>query len=46
MYARAGQPKPVTGVTGFWNFIPLVGFIIWVIKVQGALNRRWETASA
>ena len=46
MYARAGQPKPVSGVTGFWTFIPLVGFIIWIIKVQGALNRRWETASA
>lgn len=44
MYARAGQAKPVSGVTGFWTFIPLVGFIIWIIKVQGALNRRWETA--
>jgi len=46
MYVRAGQPKPVSGVTGFWTFIPLVGFIIWIIKVQGALNRRWETATA
>jgi hypothetical protein len=36
--------KPVSGVTGFWNLIPLVGFIIWVVKVQGALNRRWESA--
>jgi hypothetical protein len=42
MYAGAGQPKPVRGVTGFWNLIPLVGFIIWIVKVQGALNRAWE----
>jgi len=42
MYARAGMEKPVRGVTGWWNFIPLIGFIIWIIKVQGALNRRWE----
>ena len=44
MYARAGMEKPVSGVTGFWNLIPLIGFIIWVVKVQGALNRRWEGA--
>ena len=46
MYARAGQPKPVRGVTGFWTFIPLVGLIIWLIKVQGALNQKWESAAA
>jgi hypothetical protein len=46
MFAKAGQPKPVSGVTGFWNLIPLIGFFIWVIKVQGALNTRWETPGA
>jgi hypothetical protein len=44
MYAKAGLEKPVSGVTGFWNLIPLVGFFIWIFKVQGALNRRWEGA--
>ena len=39
LYAAEGQDKPVRGVTGFWNLIPLVGFIIWVVKVQGAINR-------
>jgi Domain of unknown function (DUF4234) len=42
MYASADQPKPVRGVTGLWNLIPLIGFIIWTVKVQGALNRAWE----
>lgn len=46
MYAKAGVEKPVTGVTGFWNLIPLVGFFIWVIKVQNALNARWEATGA
>jgi hypothetical protein len=46
MYARAGQPKPVTGLTGFWNFIPLVGAIVWIVKVQGGLNRRWEAGAS
>ena len=46
MYAKAGKEKPVRGVTGFWNLIPIIGWIIWTIKVQGALNERWETAGA
>ena len=44
MYQAAGHSKPVSGVTGFWNLIPLIGFIIWIVKVQGALNRVWEGA--
>ncbi len=43
IYAKAGREKPVSGVTGFWNLIPLVGFIIWVVKVQGAMNRLYES---
>ena len=42
IYEKAGQEKPVRGVTGLWNLIPLVGFIIWVVKVQGAMNRLYE----
>ena len=42
MYQAGGQPKPVSGATGFWNLIPLIGWIIWIVKVQGALNRAWE----
>jgi hypothetical protein len=42
IYAKLGREKPVSGVTGFWNFIPLIGFIIWVVKVQGAMNRVYE----
>jgi hypothetical protein len=42
IYSRMGREKPVTGVTGFWNLIPLIGWIIWVVKVQGAMNRLYE----
>jgi hypothetical protein len=42
MYAQAGKSKPVRGVTGFWNLIPIIGGFIWIFKVQGALNRAWE----
>jgi uncharacterized membrane protein len=43
MYERAGQERAVSAITGLWNLIPLVGSIIWVVKVQGALNRYWES---
>ena len=46
LYSREGQHPPVSGVTGFWMLIPLVGWIIWVIKVQGALNHFWESKGA
>jgi hypothetical protein len=42
IYQKMGREKPVRGVTGFWNLIPLIGFIIWVVKVQGAMNRLYE----
>jgi apolipoprotein N-acyltransferase len=41
MYSEDGQSPPVTGLTGLWALIPLVGSLVWVAKVQGALNRYW-----
>ena len=46
LYGREGQEKPVSGKTGLWILLPLAGFIIWVVKVQGALNRFWESKGA
>src|SRR5215212_7369690 len=42
IYEKMGREKPVRGVTGFWVLIPIVGFFIWVFKVQGAMNRIYE----
>jgi hypothetical protein len=39
------QP-PVTGITGLWLLLPLVGAFVWFIKVQGALNRFWIAKGA
>jgi hypothetical protein len=49
MYAKEGKPRPVTGWTGLWLFpfgIFLIPIIVWFVKVQGALNRFWETKHA
>lgn len=43
MYRRDGRSAPMTGWTGLWILLPLIGFIVWTVKVQGALNRYWTS---
>jgi hypothetical protein len=46
MYEAAGQEKPVSGITGLWILLPIVGTFIWLAKTQNALNSYWEAAGA
>jgi hypothetical protein len=49
LYARRGQPKPVSGWTGLWIFpgaLILVGPIIWFVKTNNALNEYWRSLGA
>jgi uncharacterized BrkB/YihY/UPF0761 family membrane protein len=49
MYAQDERDRPVTGWTGLWLFpfgILIVPAIVWFVKVQGALNRYWESKAA
>src|SRR6266511_124223 len=41
-----GQKSPVRGITGLWFLLPLIGSIVWFVKVQGALNRYWQSKGA
>jgi hypothetical protein len=38
--------SPVRGITGLWFLLPLIGAFVWFVKVQGALNRYWESKGA
>jgi hypothetical protein len=46
MDEREGRMPPVTGWTGLW-LVPfgifVVPAVVWFVKVQGALNRHWES---
>jgi hypothetical protein len=46
MYKLDGREPPFTGWTGLWFLLPLFGWIVWFVKVQGALNRYWEAKAA
>jgi Domain of unknown function (DUF4234) len=41
-----GEDSPVRGIHGLWFLLPIIGWIIWFVKVQGALNRYWESKGA
>jgi len=45
-YRREGKEPPVSALAGLWNLIPLVGFFIYVYKVQNALNEYWAPKGA
>jgi hypothetical protein len=46
MYRGDGRIAPMTGWTGLWIILPIVGWFVWMVKVQRALNRYWESKGA
>jgi hypothetical protein len=46
MYRGDGRRAPMTGWTGLWILLPLVGWFVWTVKTQGALNRYWTSKPA
>ena len=46
MYRSDGQQAPFSGWTGLWLLLPIVGAIVWFVKIQGGLNRYWQGAAA
>ena len=43
MYRDDGRVGPMAGWTGLWLLLPIVGWFVWTIKIQRALNRYWES---
>ena len=46
MYDEDRQSKPISGLAGWWIFVPLLGGFVWIWKVQSALNGFWRVKSA
>jgi hypothetical protein len=42
MLTMSGRPSPVTWKLGFWLFLPIIGWIIWFVKVQETLSNYWR----
>jgi hypothetical protein len=46
MYERDGRESPVSAIWGLWFLLPIIGNIIWYLKVQNALNEFWASKGA
>src|SRR4026209_808867 len=46
MHRADGREAPLTGWTGLWLLLPIIGAFGGFIRTQGALNRFWESKSA
>jgi len=46
LYQRAGQESPISAVWGLWILLPLIGWIVWYVKVQRSLNSFWLSAGS
>jgi hypothetical protein len=45
-YERDGRESPVTALWGLWFLLPIIGHIIWYVRVQSALNDFWVAKGA
>jgi hypothetical protein len=46
MYERDGRESPVSALWGLWFLLPIIGNIIWYVKVQSSLNEFWVSKGA
>lgn len=46
LYLAEGRPRPVSAMTGFWVFLPIVGAFVWLAKCQRRLNEFWVAHGA
>ena len=46
MYRDAGKEPRITVVWGLWFLLPVIGNIIWYVRIQRALNEHWQSLGA
>jgi hypothetical protein len=42
MYTDAGEEPRITALWGLWFLLPLIGNIIWYVRIQNAINEFWQ----
>jgi hypothetical protein len=46
LYEEDGQQAPITAIWGLWVLLPLIGHIIWYVRIQQSLNDFWLAKGA
>ena len=42
LYMDAGDQPRITTLWGLWFLLPLIGNIIWYVRIQNAINEFWQ----
>ncbi len=42
LYLDAGEQPRITTLWGLWFLLPLIGNIIWYVRIQYAINEFWQ----
>ena len=42
LYLDAGEQPRITTLWGLWFLLPLIGNIIWYVRIQNAINEFWQ----
>jgi hypothetical protein len=46
LYRRQGKEPPITTIWGLWFLLPILGNLIWYVRIQNALNDYWTAHGA
>ena len=46
MYVEAGEEPRITTLWGLWFLLPIIGQIIWYVRIQNAINEFWQARGA
>jgi Domain of unknown function (DUF4234) len=45
-YRQEGKEPPITTIWGLWFLLPLIGNIIWYVRIQRSINDYWTAHGA
>ncbi|HSM66706.1 MAG TPA: DUF4234 domain-containing protein [Ilumatobacteraceae bacterium] len=46
LYRADGKEPPITTIWGLWFLLPIIGNLIWYLRIQSALNEYWVSKGA
>jgi hypothetical protein len=46
LYRRQGMEPPITTIWGLWFLLPVLGNLIWYVRIQQAINDYWVTSGS
>ena len=46
LYRKKGMEPPITTIWGLWFLLPLIGNLIWYVRIQHALNDYWTSSGS